>query len=437
MTVPFSARRRAEEFDALVSGTAPAGRDRATSPTRRPPLTERDAERFADLLALVDDLRAVPAPAPRAEFTASLRERLLAEADTVLVAQSTRRREDEARLTLPVRPRSRDRRVAALLGGAALVGATTSMAVAAQTALPGDSLYPVKRAIEDARTGLSSTDADRGEQLLASARGRLAEVDALTRDDSPTRDAAVADTLTTFEQQATEAADLLLDAYAESGDEQLVRSLRTFTATGLDRLDLVEPGVPDAARDELVAAGSTLAEIDARAAAACPACGGGVSTLPPFLLTASVPGREVGTVLLESSASIVDRGRSGAQASVPSTISGQDVGGVVVPDLDTTVPTVPGGGDTGGTTGGTTGGGGSTPPTVPGKDPVKPVKETVDDVTKLLTGDVPDLVEEVPVVGPVADPALDGVDDVVGGVGDTLDQTGDALEGTGDSLLDR
>ncbi|WP_159081646.1 DUF5667 domain-containing protein [Nocardioides sediminis] len=433
MTVPFSARRRAEEFDALVSGTALAGRHRDGSTDPRPPLTERDAERFADLLAVVDDLRAVPAPAPRADFTASLRERLLAEADTVLVAQSTRRREDEARLTLPVRPRSRDRRLAALLGGAALVGATTSMAVAAQTALPGDSLYPVKRAIEDARTGLSPTDADRGEQLLDMASGRLAEVDELTRDDSPTRDAAVADTLTTFEQQATEAADLLLDAYGESGDEQLVRSLRTFTATGLDRLDLLEPGVPDSARDELVAAGSTLAELDARAAAACPSCGGGVSTLPPFLLTVSVPGRDVGTVLQESSASIVDRGRSGVQVSVPSTISGQDVGGIVVPDLDTALPTSPGGGDTGGTTGGTTDGGGSTTPTLPGKDATKPVKETVDDVTKLLTGDVPDLVEEVPVVGPVADPVVDGV---VDGAGDTLDQTGEVLEGTGDSLLD-
>jgi hypothetical protein len=433
MTVPFSARRRAEEFDALVSGAPNAGRHRAGATTSRAPLTERDAERFADLLALVDDLRAVPAPAPRPAFTASLRERLMAEADTVLVAQSDRRREDEARLALPVRPRSRDRRLAVLVGGAALVGATTSMAVAAQTALPGDSLYPVKRAIEDARTGLSSTDADRGERLLASAGDRLAEVDELTRDGSPTRDAAVADTLVTFEQQTGEAADLLLDAYAESGDERLVLSLRAFTGAGLDRLSLLEQSVPDSARDELVSAGTALADIDARAATTCPSCGGGVATLPPFLLTASAPGQDVGTVLRESSASIVDRGRSGAQVSVPLTISGQDVGGIVVPDLDTTLPTDPGGGDTGGTTGGTTGGGGSTPPTVPGKDTVKPVKDTVDDVTKLLTGDVPDLVEEVPVVGPAVDPAVDGV---VGGVGDTLDQTGDTLDGTGDSLLD-
>ena len=198
MTAPFPARRRAEEFDALVSG--------ASSTTPRPPLTERDAERFADLLAVVDDLRAAPEVVPRPAFTAALRERLMLEADTVLVDQPARARAEEARLVLPTRPRARDRRLATLLGGAALIGATTSMAVAAQTALPGDSLYPVKRAIEDARTGLANDDADRGARLLAHAGGRLDEVDELSRTSSPLRSAAVADTLVTFDEQATEAA---------------------------------------------------------------------------------------------------------------------------------------------------------------------------------------------------------------------------------------
>ncbi len=355
MTAPFSARRRAEEFDALLE------RQGAGASATRPPLTERDAERFADLLAVVDDLRAVPGATPRPEFTAALRERLMAEAETVLVAAPARVREDEARLVLPTRPRARDRRLAALLGGAALIGATSSMAVAAQTALPGDSLYPVKRAIEDARTGLSSGDADKGALLLASARDRLTEVDELTRTDSPTRDAAVADTLVAFDEQATSASQLLLDAYAASGDEQVITSLRTFTATSLEELAVLEQGVPESARDELVTAGNHLAAIDARAANACPACGGGVATLPPFLLSAAVPGQDVGTVLSASAASIIDRGRTG-QPAIPATISGQDVGGIVVPELDTSLP----GGTQGGTTGGTTTGGTGAPGGVPG-----------------------------------------------------------------------
>ncbi|KRF37156.1 DUF5667 domain-containing protein [Nocardioides sp. Soil805] len=434
MTVPFSGRRRAEEFDALLA--------RRAGPGDGPPLTERDAERFADLLAVVDDLRGVPEVVARPEFTAALRERLMAEADTALVAGPARAREDEARLVLPPRARTRDRRLAALLGGAALIGATSSMAVAAQTALPGDSLYPVKRAIEDARTDLSSGDADKGARLLASARGRLDEVDELARTDSPTRDAAVADTLVLFDEQATSASGLLLDAYAASGDEQVITSLRTFTADSLDRLAALEPVVPESARDELVAAGSSLAAMDARAASACPACAGGVGTLPPFLLSASAPGQDVGTVLSASSASIIDRGRTG-QPAIPTTISGQDVGGIVVPDLDTTL----GGGTPDGTTGGATtgvpgtpggtGGPGNGPAEETVKGTVKGTVDTtvkgVDDVTKLLTGDVPALVDEVPVVGPVVGPVVDGV---VGGVGGAVDGAGDGLDQTTDSLLD-
>lgn len=421
MTVPFSARRRAEEFDALLGGAA--------SPT---PLTGRDADRFAELLAVVGDLRAIPAVEPRPEFTASLRTRLMAEADTVLAQQSARVRADEARLVLPQRSRARDRRLATLLGGAALLGATSSIAVAAQTALPGESLYPVKRALEDARTGLTSDEADRGARLLSSAGGRLTEVDQLARTSSGPQAEAVADTLVAFDQQATEASEVLLDAYAESGDEQLVRSLRTFAGTSLDRLSALEDSVPESARDELVEAGRTVAEIDARAATACPSCGGGVSSMPPFLLSASAPGQDVDTVLTTSSTAIIDRGRTG-QPAIPATISGQDVGGIVVPELDTTItgaPTDDAGGDTvggdgdgaGGATGDTTGGG--TPTRVPGTGTGVVVKDEVDDVTKLLTGDVPTLVNEVPVVGPVAEPV---VDDLAGGVGDTLDQTTDSL----------
>jgi hypothetical protein len=440
MTVPFAARRRAEEFDDLVNGASPAARSS---------LDRRDTERFADLLAVVDDLRAVPQVAPRPEFTASLRERLMTEAQTVLVAQGVRGREEEARLVLPVRPRTRDRRLATLLGGAALIGATTSMAVAAQTALPGDSLYPVKRAIEDVRTDLSADDADKGALLLTSARGRLVEAEQLTRTASPSQGAAIADTLGAFDEQATEASQMLLRAYAGSGDEQVIASLRDFTGTSLDSLSVLERTVPDSARDELVAAGTHLAEIDARAAAACPACGGGVGTLPPFLLSSSVAGQDVGTMLTASSASIIERGRTGQPAlptTIPATISGQDVGGIVVPDLDgvlTGVPSDPTGTGTAPGTGTGTGTGGGTTTGVPGTDAPGTVKGTVngtvkgtvkggvDDVTKLLTGDVPALVDEVPVVGPVVGPVLgpvvDGVGGAVDGVGGTLDGATDPL----------
>ena len=49
------------------------------------------------------------------------------------------------------------------LGAFAIIGATTSMAVASQSAIPGDALYPVKRAIENTQAGFSVGDDAKGE----------------------------------------------------------------------------------------------------------------------------------------------------------------------------------------------------------------------------------------------------------------------------------
>jgi hypothetical protein len=133
MTAVFATRRRAEEFARLLDAPSPAD----------VPAGQRD------LLEVVASLRATPAVEPRPEFVSDLRARLMSAADTLLEptpAPATTAAET-ARLTLPPARRRRDRRFAVAVGGLALVGATTSMAVAAQTALPGESLYPVTRAI--------------------------------------------------------------------------------------------------------------------------------------------------------------------------------------------------------------------------------------------------------------------------------------------------
>ena len=67
-----------------------------------------------------------------------------------------------------------------------------SMAVAAQSALPGDALYPVKRAIENAETGFQVSDDAKGQHLLAHAAGRLDEVDELASQGDGADAAAVA-----------------------------------------------------------------------------------------------------------------------------------------------------------------------------------------------------------------------------------------------------
>ena len=263
MTWGIASRRRADEFDAMLEGS-----------TTREPHDARDV----DLLELVGAMRSVPQVSARPEFVADLRERLMTEAATALVP------DDLSRLRLPERRPTRERRLAAVVGGIAIVGATTSIAVASQSALPGDSLYPVKRAIEEAHTGLSVGEASRGETVLANAADRLDEVDALTRRDSLTGDVQIADTLNTFTEQATEASDLLLADYAHTGHASSISQLRDFASSSLDRLAALEPLVPADAKDELIRAAGVLSTIDAEAALRCPDCGGTpIDSIPPVL----------------------------------------------------------------------------------------------------------------------------------------------------------
>ncbi len=271
MIPAFTTRRRADAFDALVAD--PGSRDRADA---------RDAE-FLDLVASLRDL---PPVQPRPEFVTALREQLMTAAETELVPS------EEARLALPSRRPARDRRITVAVGGFALVGATASVAVAAQSALPGDLLYPVKRAIENAQAGVAPDDADKGTTLLASAAGRLDEAAALSREGRAEDGEAIAETLDSFTAQAREASELLLSDYAENGTESSVSDLRDFTSESMQTLAQLEGVVPADARDELLDAAEVLTQIDAAAARLCPSCEGlGITEIPAILTS---PGLKLG-----------------------------------------------------------------------------------------------------------------------------------------------
>ena len=277
MTSVYASRRRAEEFNSLVE-----------TPHAGAPRSGRDAH-LEEFLSIVESLRAVPAAEPRPEFVASLRAELMAAADTLLVPAT------DDRLALPARNARRDRRLAAAIGGLAVVGAGTSMAVAAQSALPGEMLYPLKRVIEDAQTDVAQGGDAQALSLLDSATSRLSEVSELGRRGELTDDeGAVSTTFTDFGTQADRAADLVLDDYAETGNRDLVRQLRDFTGASMDTLQSLESSVPASARDELLAAVEVVSEIDARARQACPSCGGtGVDQVPPVLLSSAATDQQV------------------------------------------------------------------------------------------------------------------------------------------------
>ena len=263
--------RRAEQFHELVDGTTVGG---ARIPA------------YADLLDVVAALRAVPEPVPDPAFVAALRDRLLDEAETVLAAAAAERDETDARLRLrPVaaRTRRRNHRLAAAVSGLALVGASATVAVASQTALPGDGLYPIKRGLENAHAGLTFDRAARGRVLLDSAGTRLDEAQQLSRDHAdPTRVSAALDA---FTQQATDGADLLLADYESTGDRSSVTTLRTFTASSMARLQALQSVVPPPSLDHLLQAARALDQVDQIAVHTCAICDGPSITRAPSVLT--------------------------------------------------------------------------------------------------------------------------------------------------------
>ena len=279
MTSLFTARRRAEEFAALVDGSDPQA-------------SGAPSAELAQLAGVVSALRVYRTVDPRPEFAADLRARLIAEAETVLTPAA-------AGLQLPVRPRGpRERKLVAAASAVVLLGGTATMAAAAQSALPGEALYPIKRGIERAEAELNVSPAGKGHDLLTQASGRLAEVEGLLGSTSPASAPAVPATLEDFTIQADEGARLLFESFEETRDPAKVLAVREFAAEGIAMLESLAESLPPEARDELTAAALLLMELDERATALCGTCDAGLPDLevPGIFLAAAEVDRVLTTV---------------------------------------------------------------------------------------------------------------------------------------------
>lgn len=288
MTALFRERRRADELAAVLDG-----RSRAVP------------EELAPLVSVATALREErpTAAAPRPEFAAELRALLMAEAERTL--------SPDAALVLPVRLHGpRERRLAVAASVAVLLGGSAGVAAAAQNALPGEALYPLKRGIESAAAGLSVSTAGRGQDLLRQADGRLAEVEGLLAG-SPTSSPQVPGTIQDFIEQAQEGAELMLASFEETSDPATVVAVREFAASSIEMLQEIARTAPADAQDELAAAAMTLKEIDARAAELCPSCGDDLPDLhvPGIFLAAAEVDRVLALVaeqrLLDNSHPVV------------------------------------------------------------------------------------------------------------------------------------
>lgn len=273
MSPAFSMRRRADDFDRLVEAA------RQGTPASGPVPAE-----LAELAAFAAGLADVSQVTPRPDFSADLRERLMAAAATELTPVT----DVEDRLTVrgnPATRRRHERRLTAGIASLAIIGASAGTALASQGALPGETLYPVKRAIENVRAGFTPSDNGKGTALLSDAGTRLDEVGDLARSSSD-NSAEINSTLNAFSEQAKKASDLLLSNYEQHDDAASIAKLQRFTADSIDQLTVLEPLVPDSSKQALTEAAQTVLTIDSAAHNACPSCGGSpITSLPESLLT--------------------------------------------------------------------------------------------------------------------------------------------------------
>jgi hypothetical protein len=277
MSPAFPARRRADDFDRLVRGEADAS-------------ASAELRELADLAAGLSPLAV--GVQPRSAFSAELRERLMSAAATELTPAAPSARATTSasadRLTVrrPAGPVRGRRRLTAGIAAVAIIGGTAGTALASQHALPGDALYPVKRALESLHSGVAVGQSSKDRDYLDDAGNRLTEVRELTRRTQVGAgdDSEISATLATFAQQAQQASAALLAQYRSSHDQASLTTLRSFAASSMAQLSELAPVVPSNAKGALSHAAQTLLTIDQSVQQLCGRDCGPVLQLPSSLV---------------------------------------------------------------------------------------------------------------------------------------------------------
>lgn len=283
------ARARAEEFAHAV--------DREPRHSSRP----SDDPELRTAVELVGRLRTAGAVVPRPEFTAELRHRLLEQAaartpTTPTVVDSSPdtpddppREDDDAPVTEIRRHRRRLRLVA---GTAALVllGGGIGSAAAAQQAMPGDTLYGMKRGIENVSLNASVGDDSRGRRELEHAMTRLSEIRALV--DSGGDVATIDSTLDDFSIQARRGVSRLVASYQQDSDAGSITAVTTFITDARQTIGELAPALPPESLKSAVEALVTIEQLAQHALSACPKCAEPAPARTTDQTTVPTPGME-------------------------------------------------------------------------------------------------------------------------------------------------
>jgi hypothetical protein len=249
------------------------GAPRAAAPAGR---AGEDAE-LRRLVETAEALRALPVrpPGPRPEFREALRDRLVEEAALVRGTRSVggapvpgQRRQRPAG-----DGRRRVRRVVAAAVAVSLLGGTGA-ALASSTALPGQTLYPLKRGVEDVRLAVAGSDAARGATELDLARTRLDEAERLLVAEGGGSPEPARRSLEEFSSTALSGVRLLLRAYDAEDDEAHLREVTTFLDATLPRLQRLQAEAPDGLDPAIARLVGDLGSLQARLDQVLAACDG-------------------------------------------------------------------------------------------------------------------------------------------------------------------
>ncbi|MFC9883548.1 DUF5667 domain-containing protein [Streptomyces libani] len=243
MIANVSVHRRANAFaqaleEQVLEGAA--AEDQVDNPAQAPG--------EARLLAVADGLGKLPGPEMATEVKTVQRAQLIAAMEAAFAegapsdgARVPEQREHKGahRATKSIgRLRPRSRLSKGLAAGGLTVGvaagAFSGVAAASSDALPGDSLYGLKRGMEDLRLGMADDDSDRGQLLLDQASTRMMEVRRLMErarlaDLDHESLGEIRKALSGIRHDAGEGHRLLHAAYERDGSLGPIQALNSFT----------------------------------------------------------------------------------------------------------------------------------------------------------------------------------------------------------------
>ncbi|MEV6318818.1 DUF5667 domain-containing protein [Streptomyces sp. NPDC051776] len=243
MIANVSAHRRANAF-AQALDERQAAQDRTPEQTCAPAA----ADEQDGLSAVAVRLARIPKPeldeevrtVQRAQLVAAMEAMLSEEAgsDGPRVPEQRRRGAHRAASLNKLRPRSRWSQGLAAGGltvGVA-AGAFSGVAAASSDALPGDSLYGLKRGMEDLKRGMADDDSDRGELYLGQASTRMKEARRLMErsragDLDQESLGEIRRALSGMRDDASEGHRLLSAAYARDGSLAPIQALESFSTS--------------------------------------------------------------------------------------------------------------------------------------------------------------------------------------------------------------